>query len=480
MPVFQDAVAEPIDLPRATSYFVQGSDGASRVEDRFNVFDMWSSLSVRACWRDAVTNRMAVARFVAPAPAEEDVKTMTRRDFYANLAALNFKDRALVDDAVVCCIPYEADVGYGEKARRSQRKNLIELYHHPSTNERFLVYSFRPRSPESKEKTDWYMVSLEVAPGQDVKDTKERFEVEFMDKISVPPKRERTPKEFMPLDPRELPGEREIFLSDLKRSVANYSDWKCTTEKDVAVLDDLGAGTRELFLAAFTNSIPKIRNEYARAVPSPLVSTNHLAIVRAFRDRSDYLNYVGHDKAWTAALWSPVHRELVLCLADANTDELLKTARHELFHQYLSYAAALVETAAWFNEGHAELFANSHFDEDGTIVFDKPTENIAFIKQNLEMLGRILPDMFDMDYQSFYAGESLGVVRAKYYLAWSMAYFLEVGAPNMRFQPFRDLRGDYIKELIKTRSVKDATRAVFTPEVRNLFIYEWTRFWNRL
>ncbi len=478
IPTFQDAIAEPLDLPRATSYFVQTSEGVARIEDRFNTFDMWCSLTVRACWRDSVSNRIIVARFVSPAPGD-DSSVQTRHDFYAELPPLNVKDRAAIDDAVICCTPLEADVGCGEKPRRSQRKNLIELYYHPSPNERFHVFSFRPRSPERKEKTPWYMVAFEIAPGQDVKDAKERFEADFLDKMFVPLKKNREPKEFIALNPKALPAERDIFISDLSRSVANYLQWSCVSEKDVVVLDDLGDGTREMFLEVFTNSIPKVRAKYAELVPSPLDSTNHLAVVRAFRDRTNYLNYAGADKEWTAALWSPEHRELILCLADTSTDELLKTARHELFHHYLTYAAALVETAAWFNEGHAELFANSHIDREGNVVFDKPSDNVAYIKQNIETLGRFLPSMFDMDYKGFYGGDSLAEIRAKYYLAWSMAYFLEVGAPKMRFQPFKNLRGDYVKELVKTRSTADATRAVFTDEIRNLFVYEWIRFWNK-
>ncbi len=480
VPVFQNSESEPIDLPRTVSYFVQASDGGSRVEDRFNTFDLWKALSIRACWRDSFTNRIVIARITAPAPAEEEIGVRTRRGFYADLPELNPKDKAALDDAVICCAPYEAGVGYGEKPRRGQRKNLAELYIHPSTNERFLVYSFRPRSPEHNEKPDWYMVSFEVAPGRDIEDEKERFESEFMDEIFVPSKRERNPEEFIKWNSSHLPDECELFLSDLRRSVANYPEWRCTSQKDVVVLDELGGGTRELFLTSFTNSIPKVRRKYAELVPSPLAATNHLAVVRAFRDREHYLDYVGHDKNWTAALWSPEHRELVICLADSNTDELLKTARHELFHQYLSYAAALAETAAWFNEGHAELFANSHFDKDGNIVFDTPDDKTDYIRRNIEMLAKILPFMFDMDYQTFYDGETIEEVRAKYILAWSMAYFLEVGAPDMRFDPFKNLRGDYVKKLVETRSAKDSSRAVFTPEVRNLFIYEWTRFWNKL
>ena len=55
------------------------------------------------------------------------------------------------------------------KARRSQRKNLSDVVYYPSTNDHALVCAFRPRTPERKETTDWYLVSLLAAPDADTR-----------------------------------------------------------------------------------------------------------------------------------------------------------------------------------------------------------------------------------------------------------------------------------------------------------------------
>ena len=66
---------------------------------------------------------------------------------------------------------------------------------------------------------------------------------------------------------------------------------------------------------------------------SPLVGTNALAVVRVFRSREEYLAYVGTEQKWTAAIWSPLRRELVLYLPESGTDKLLRTEQQLSLYQ---------------------------------------------------------------------------------------------------------------------------------------------------
>jgi hypothetical protein len=66
-----------------------------------------------------------------------------------------------------------------------------------------------------------------------------------------------------------------------------------------------------------------------------------------------------------------------------------------------------------------------------------------------------------------------------YRLAWSVAYFLQIGAPQVRFQPFKNLRADYMKALVRTRSRDLAVQAVLTEQVRKELVAEWREFWKR-
>ena len=168
----------------------------------------------------------------------------------------------------------------------------------------------------------------------------------------------------------------------------------------------------------------------------------------------------------------------MLYLPLEGTQNLLQTVWHEAFHQYLAYAAALVTAAPWFNEGHAELFEHSHLDRYGKVVFDRDPASVSYVKTYAAALAEMLPTILTLNYDAFYGGTQEEIA-ARYRLAWSLAYFLEVGAPKVRFQPFANLRRDYVKALVDTRSMDEAGRVVFSDEFRDQFIAAWLAFWKK-
>ena len=246
----------------------------------------------------------------------------------------------------------------------------------------------------------------------------------------------------------------------------------------MVVVDNLSPLDRRPFVQALTNSLPKLQAAYRELLPSPLADDCHLAAVRVFGSREEYVAYAGEAMKWSAAMWSPRHRELVLYLPERGAEELLRTVWHEAFHQYVEYACSMIQSCAWFNEGHAQLFENTHFDMDGNIVFDADRDAVVFVKEHLDELAEYLPVFLDMDYPQFYA-ETPEDRAMNYRLAWSVAYFLQIGAPQVRFQPFKNLRADYMKALVRTRSRDLAVQAVLTEQVRKELVAEWREFWKR-
>ena len=140
----------------------------------------------------------------------------------------------------------------------------------------------------------------------------------------------------------------------------------------------------------------------------------------------------------------------------------------------------MVTAAPWFNEGHAELFEHTHFDGYGNLLFDVDPSAAAFVHANAEALAEYLPAFVALDYDAFYANSGTDAQRrANYDLAWSIAYFLEVGAPEVRFRPFESLRADYLRHLLEKKDYAAATRAVFTDDMLKKFIAEWLKFWKK-
>ena len=476
LPGLARSTASPFALPKAAAYLVTSSTGARRLEDRFDVFDLWESATLRGRWVDDEGNQLQIARIFARLPSELPGTVSTRRAFYDQRARQKIDPKQLGkrDEAVQAISP--VDVQGPVKPRRSQRRNLTEIVYYPSTNDHALVCAFRPRTPERNETMDWYFASLVAAPEANMKEVQAWFDEAFLDEIRVLNARAR-PVPAAAVYPPDNATEEELLWRDVRGNVVNYDDWHSVSAEDVLVVDNVDPNLRGLFIASLTNNLPRLRRAYASCVPSALSATNKTAVVRVFRSREEYLAYVGVEQKWTAALWSPVRRELVLYLPESGADQLLHTIWHEAFHQYLAYAGSMIDSSPWFNEGHAQLFEHSHFDRDGMIVFDRDEQAVAYVQQYATELAQFIPAVLEMDYPAFYDGTHEEVA-AKYRLAWAIAYFLEVGAPKIRMRPFENVRADYLKELVRTRSMHEATAAVLNDDRREAFAAAWLNFWK--
>jgi len=481
MPVFVDATPYAVEMPHAESFLITESTGARYLEDRYDTYDLWIAQTVRARWYDENGNMLIVAR-LASAPPDDPPRTLsTRTDFERRLSSLAIapKDITARNTAVIACAPVDV-MEEPVRPRRGRRRELETLLYFQSTNECASVWLLRPTAPERGMKMDWYMVALVLDPSENVDAASAAFNSYFLDRVRAL-RRGEVVESKSRRDGRSKaaqPDESALLKRDYRRSVVNYDGWHITESGDVVVVDDLMQQWHETFVSSLTNDLPRMRKAYAASVPSPLEGTNHLAAVRVFSDRDDYLAYVGEGVEWSAAVWSPSHRELVLNLQPSGIDELLKTVRHEAFHQYLSYAGAMAEASPWFNEGHAELFEHTSFDRDGKVVFEKDPDAAAFVRENAASVAAALPAFLMQDYGDFYSGTD-AQRRANYKIAWSIAYFLEVGAPEVRFRPFEKLRADYMAALVKTRRADEATAAVFTFDKLKLFSAEWKKFWTK-
>ncbi len=476
LPCLAGAVGEPLDMPRAEAYLVT-RDGESFLEDRYDAFDLWTGRTLRGRWRDAFGNRLYLARLDSVPLDDTPGVTRTRRSFRDALSRRRFnpKDPAQRDAAAMSVSPVE--LGRAVRPRRAQRRNLAELVAYSTTDDRVLAYAFRSVDSARKGPGDWFLAVFVAAETEDMAEVQSRFNEDFLDQITVPSVTARRRQKNQP-EPDDDPSEADLLRDDVRAQVANYDEWASTDAEDVTVLDNLDAGVRARFVSALTNSLPRLRHEYATRVPSPLVGTNALAVVRVFRNREEYLAYVGIEQKWTAAVWSPLRRELVLYHPEAGMDQLLRTIWHEAFHQYLAYAGSMIESSPWFNEGHAQLFEHLSFDHKGNAVFARDEQAAAYVHEYTAELAEVLPSVLLMDYAAFYAGTAEDVA-AKYRLAWSIAYFLEVGAPKIRFQPYASLRADYVKALVETRSMREATQAVLGDEKsRDAFVAAWLAFWR--
>ena len=457
----------PLDMPRAEAYFVR-DNGVRRLEDRFNRLDLWVTQTVTGRWLDGDGRLflLAALRDAPPEVARDGTVTRgqwtdARRQMPRVRANADFpRDfRAAVEILAPCPVVRKP------RAPRQLPHGYKEVYYwQDPTNLTDIVCTFLP------ERTNvWSFASWTLADDDDYVEQIAAFEDEFL--------REEFPSFVSRLksstEGREtLDGrrERELLRCDARHSVAAYPAWRATGAAEFEVLDALPSHG---FVETLTNDFAVMRAKYAAALPTPLDLTNVLCVARIYADRDDYLDALETDgltnMMWSAAYWSPARRELVAYLPEGGERELLRTVRHEAFHQYLSYAASMIPTSPWLNEGYAQYFE----DEEDT-DFD---DGVELTDETADRFAAAIPALLQMDYEQFYDGTD-AARHFKYRLARSVVHFIEKGADEVRLKPFEGLKAPYLETLLETRDMRQATAAAFRDEdTLKKFVAEWKKFW---
>ena len=463
----------PLEMPRAEAYLVR-EGGRSRLEDRFDCLDLWTSRAVDGRWSDDEGRVFTLATLDARPPALGDSATETRTQHDAVRVPVDRRKREQVREAVERLSP----VAVAEKPEppRQLPRGFADVDYWQGTNASALVCAFLPEGSDA-----WRLATWTLADGDDVAAAREAFEDEFLRKEFAAWDKARRTAEISDETARRGGRRRqEATLTeasrlrrDARHSVAAYANWRTTDAAAFAILDDLPPDARP-FVAALTNELPRLHRACAEALPTPLDGSNVLCVARIYASRDEYLAALELEGrtnlAWSAAYWSPVRRELVAYLPGGDTADLLKTIRHEAFHQYLSYATAMLPTSPWLNEGYAQFFEDPEARAWG-VDADLSAEGLA-------RLADALPTLFGLDYAAFYDGTD-EARRLKYRLAWSVAVFLERGAPDVRFRPFANVKRDYLAALLETRDPRRATAAAFRDsDALKLFQSEWLRWWR--
>lgn len=449
----------PLDLPRASAYLVSGT-GVPRLEDRYDIGDLWTSQTVEGRWMDDDGRIFLLATADAKVPT--GLGRLPRMSYERTKKPIKVRDLGAVRAALAPLAPFTLPELPSRPHVYPRGYDDIDYWH--GTNTSAIVCAYLP------ENTDvWRLAIWELVEGDDFAERLKTFEDDF---LGIEAKN----LAFTGLG--RAKSERELLRRDARHSVANYDGWHVTDGDTFVVLDDLA--TRNLTVA-FTNDLVRLQKRFVETIPGYLDGTNTLSVARIYATREEYLDALAlsglTNMSWSAAYWCPQRRELV-AHADAWSGDypaLLKTLRHEAFHQYLSYATAMLETSPWLNEGYAQYFEEEESrDWKLTPGFRCPTA------EELESYAALLPSLFATDYESFYSGTD-DERRLKYRLAWSIAVFLEEGAPKLRFRPFAKLKSDYIKALIDNRDPRVATVLAFkTREKVEQFVGAWLAYWKSL
>jgi len=456
------------DLPRAGATLEESDAGALRLVDRYDAFDLWTAQRVFGCWRDDDGRFFTLAVLDRALPALPDEPPKTRVAFEAEAVSLARDDERELARAVQALAPVPiAGPADWTKPRQTPR-TCREVRYCEGTNEHCLVVAYLP-----EHSSRWQLAVWELAEEDDREACRELLEEKYLLRRTwegkVPPEPARQARRTK----RPEPSERDLLRRDLVHSITNHPAWRLTDSPGFVILDELGG--RADFVARLTNELVAVRADYAKAVPSPIDGSNTLAVARLYAGREAYLLAAGPEMAWSAAYWCQARREIVAYLPEEGEESLVRTLRHEGFHQYLSYAGSMITAAPWINEGYAEYFerAGDASDEKRIAMLH------SFAMAKPKKLTATLAKLLTMDYPEFYDEDPIACA-FNYTLAWSIAYFLEKGAPEVRFRPFEKLTRDYMSALLKTQDRRRATESVFTDEMQDEFLAEWLKFYKDL
>jgi len=458
----------PLDMPRAEGWLVT-EGGREHFEDRYSVGDLWHNRTVTGYWLEDDGVRGFLLADLEYLPPSVPAVT-TRAEYERTLVRADKRD----DRQLLCQLQQLASVyplAVSEKYARPHQlpRGMKAVRYYEGTNLQHIVCAYLPEKGDH-----WSVVVWELAEGDDREEMRRTFEENYWEELKEADRRREAPAETDKAASGARRRRRSAALSErglLKRdaahSVAAYANWHCTSGEDFIVLDDLRDA--RLFVTSLTNDLAKCRGRFAAVMPTVVDTTNVLSVARLYRRRADFLIAAGEDMQWTAAYWNSRRRELVACLPEnGGFEQLRRTFRHESFHQYLSYATAMIPVSPWLNEGYAE-----YFEEEGAELHE-----LTLTDEQWDEAELALPALLALDYTGFYAGTDVQR-RSRYKLAWSVAFFIEHGLRDIPHDPFRTLKADYFRNLSRTRDMQQATAACFGSRERlEQFANEWKKFWK--
>jgi len=233
-----------------------------------------------------------------------------------------------------------------------------------------------------------------------------------------------------------------------------------------------------------------MRNAYAQLIP-PRKDIEEVSVIRVFRNRSDYVNYVDKEVEWTGGVWMPAKKELVISPVAHTSKKLkrksmLQVVYHEAFHQYLFYALDHVKPPIWFNEGHAAFFETCRINHRSKVI--QVIENEERVRVLEDIVDRRQPPnlrgLLQMDARAFYGYGRSGHAAERqrdenYALAWGLVYFLHKATRLYKDTDYAALCPAMIETLVQQRgnrrSVNQAVaKVVDFDQLSKDFVDFWT------
>ncbi len=481
---------EPHPPPQVFTYRRDAPDGSRQFEERFDIRDLWRREQRVGSWIDSHNNRLELARVSSPAPPADPVH-VSRNAFDRWWERQH--DRPL-DDRDENLLQWVIDYT-GDPEARSRGftrpplalRDLVLFEWDAIPHQIGFIFRLNPAAAGQAQVGDQlFFARLQTHP-QIAPDIVRREAAErFLPSIAWAG---RQTAAIIPDDPIAETGPAgsditppeglETGRRQIRESIRNLTDWWYEETTHYIILTDIKSQARRL-IDRLTEDLDTMRNAYEILAPPPREITE-VSVIRIFAESTDYVRYVGEDYAWSGGLWKPSRREMVVRHPDrsprrASLENILRTVRHEAFHQYLFYAFDRIQPCAWYNEGHA-VFVEYAQPQRHLVV-----EPHAFYEDLMIGLARDrrsnIPRLLAMDYPEFYNPDDTRR-QENYALAWGLIYYLRLAEPRTQnLDTVTAILDRYIEALWKERSGPAATRSAWQDVDMDDFVNDFEHFWS--
>lgn len=483
-PILSRGYGDPLPMPKAHTFLpVNTSDTLTR-EDRFAPYELWYNSQCCGRWRDDSGRVMTLGRMTSKFPqfAEE---TVSRERYSLEVARTSLapdpKDSNGLDRWVATFVGITV---YPPEKLDLNSFALDKVLAYPTQRDDLLVYAFLPRRSGSGSHQNWYCVTVKLATGDSRDNAVVRMEKDFIGQLKLIGNTAKTSaskaEELDLTDSKKRPSAKvspNPIRDEVRKSVENYSNWWVAETENFMVISDVYSEIGKSLVRQLLKELPPLYKACRKILPPLAELDNELWLVRLFQRQDDYVRYLGKDMEWSGGAWTPSRRELVLFMK-GGFEELMPTIRHEAFHQYLSYAYAMLPTAPWLNEGHACFFEPAWLGSKGQMLFEEDEYRERILTSNLDTATALLPLMLEMSYSEFYDGTA-SEKQLKYAMAWGLAYYLQKGLPvSGDSKAFRQILPKYAAALKKTRDDEKATKLAFEDIEMERFQEAFKNFWS--
>ncbi|MCH2176429.1 MAG: DUF1570 domain-containing protein [Lentisphaeria bacterium] len=270
------------------------------------------------------------------------------------------------------------------------------------------------------------------------------------------------------------------------QGISNMSNWWFVETDNFIIKSDLRKSDALWITKKLVPAIEVLFEKYKQFIP-PIKKFDDVCVITVFNRWEDYKSYVPEGWDWTIGLWMANREELIISQPEEQRrsdrqDQLIETAFHEIFHQYIFYALDRKTLPIWFNEGHAQLF------EDISLSIRYKKVKVNEHEQRAKLLEFYLYEqgkrpnfaqLLSLSHKQFYETDR----QFNYVMSWALVYFLRKGTryfQNKGYEKVCTRLIDYIKENPKSSSLEiEATKYAFEGINMDQLNRDFIKFWRK-